>query len=307
MKIHGHRQSHIFAEIIKTTLKVIFSLAVLALQVALYYLMFIKAYTYFRVRLTLNVLGFLIVLALYNRDMNAGHKLSWIIVILTLPMAGTLLYLLFGNGRNVPRHRVRKMEECFNYKQQLLSKRATVDDERGKMLSSFLYRTAGMPVYDKTETRYFSNIAEKHEALLRDIERAEKYIYIEYFVVSDGYVLESLLDALTKKGEEGVKIRFIYDDIGSKRAFKRRTKKRLASIPELELCVYEPTGIVFNPRINYRDHRKLVVIDGRGKRDSLRNSLLKKARHAVCYRNDLRRNDSRSLERSHDEGPYRTL
>lgn len=264
MKIYGKRQSHLFAEIIKKALKIAFSFFVLGLQVLLYYLMFIQAYAYFQVRLALNVLGVIIVLALYNRDMNIGHKLSWIIVILVLPMAGTLLYLLFGNGRNVPRRRAQKMEECFNYKRYLVSeKKVEIADDRGKMLAHLVQNEGNMPVCENTVTQYFSDIEKKHASLLQDIEKAKKYIFIEYFVVSEGYVLNTLLSALERKGNEGVKIKFIYDDIGSKKYLRKKTKKRIASIPNLELCVFEPTGIVFNPRINYRDHRKIVVIDGK--------------------------------------------
>lgn len=264
MKIYGRRQSHLFAAAVKTALKIIFSIAVLALQIALYYLMFVKAMAYAQVRIVLEIMGLIIVMTLYNRDMNAGHKLSWIIVILIIPMAGTLLYLLFGNGRNVPRRRTKKMPESFSYNQsEEQDCKDEIADSRGKMLAHLVSRNSGMPVYGKTETRFFSDVADKHAALLADIERAGKYIFIEYFIVSDGYVLESLMEALERKGKEGVKIYFIYDDIGSKVAFKRRTKKRLAAIPNLELCVYEPTGIVINPRINYRDHRKIAVIDGK--------------------------------------------
>ncbi len=263
MKIYANKNSHYFAETVKKTLKILFSLCVLALQVGIYYLTFVRAYEYFWVRTVLNILGVIIVLALYNRNMNAGHKLSWIIVILIFPMAGTLLYLLFGNGRAVPRRREKKMLASLGSEQYLTAcDKVTVDSERGRILAHLLYGTSGMPVYSGTKTLFYSDIEKKHRQMLLDIEKAKEFIYIEYFILSEGYALSSLIEVLERKGREGVKIKIIYDDIGSKKNFKKKTKRRLASIPNLELCVFEPMGIVFNPRINYRDHRKIVVIDG---------------------------------------------
>ncbi len=265
MKIVGRRQSHLFAAVIKTALAIIISLVILALQIAFYVVLILGIYNLWYLRIATEVIGILVVLNLYRRDINSSYKLSWTIFILALPFAGVVFYFTFGGGRNVPR---RKAEKINGY---LRTKAVESDcfvglnsaDTRGAMLVNSVHNNSFYDVYRHSETEFFPDIAEKHRRMLKDIEEAKEYVYIEYFIISDGKVLESVIDVLERKGKEGVKIKFIYDDIGSKKCLRRKTKKRIASIENLELCVYEPMSLVINPRINYRDHRKIAVVDGK--------------------------------------------
>lgn len=265
MKIVGRRQSHLFAAVIKKLLAIIISLVILCLQIAFYGVVLVGVYNLWYLRIAASVLGLIFVLALYKRDINSSYKLSWTIFILVAPFAGTVLYIIFGGGRQIPK---RKAKIINDYLEPQIEKNYFTDglaqtDPRGAGLITALENSSFYTAYANTQSEFFSDIAQKHERLLADLNSAEKYIYIEFFIISDGYVLESVLETLEKKGAEGVKIKFVYDDIGSKKHLKRRTKKRLADIENLELCVFEPTGLTINPRINYRDHRKIVVIDGK--------------------------------------------
>lgn len=264
MKVDGIRQTHLFAAFIKRVIAVLVSLAVLAIQIAFWVMVFAFREVWY-VRYAVGIIGLIVVLRMYLRDINEGIKLSWTILILVMPFAGPLLYYFFGNGRNLPRKKEKLVTEY------LLDKVPTTNaieslagaDERGAMLARSLRAHSGYPLYSAQELTYYSDISQKHEQMLADLESAQEYIYIEFFIISDGELLESVLDVLTRKGKSGVKIKFMYDDIGSKKALSRKTKRRIANVDNLTLCVYEPATITINPRMNYRDHRKIVVVDGK--------------------------------------------
>ncbi len=265
MKITGKRQGHLVAAVIKTMISVIVSVAVFVLQLAFYVVLFAGVYSAWYLQLATGLMGFLVVIWLYRKDINPSYKLSWTIVILAMPMAGTLLYFLFGGGRNVPKRKAKKINA---YLQPMIAHThrigvLEVTDPRGAMLCKGLKDNSNMDAFTHTDTRFFATGAQKHAALLDDLMSATDYVYLEYFIISDGEVLSSIMQVLTERGRAGVRIKFIYDDIGSKKALSRKTKKALAAIPNLELCVYEPATLSINPRINYRDHRKIAVIDGR--------------------------------------------
>ncbi len=266
MKITGNRHSHIFAETIKTALKVVISLVAFVAQFAFYYFMFFVLVNLWYVQLALAIMGVVIVFVLYRRNVNSAYKLSWTIFILAFPLVGTVFYVLFGGGHSLPWRKIKKIRKAYKDMipecQDAMTDLKQVD-ERGAMIANALYSTSRLPVYKSTKTEFFSTAAKKHDRLLVDLLEAKQYIYLEYFIISDGYVLDGILDVLEKKGKEGVRIKFIYDDIGSKKALKKKTKRRIAKIEGLELCVFEPIGVVINPRINYRDHRKIVIIDGK--------------------------------------------
>ena len=98
--------------------------------------------------------------------------------------------------------------------------------------------------------------------MLNTIKNAKKYVFLEYFILSDGVLLEELISVLAELGNKGIEIKIIYDDIGSKRALSSKTINRLIDIPNLKLAVYEPLGLNINPAVNYRDHRKICIVDG---------------------------------------------
>lgn len=264
MKVDGIRQTHLFAVFIKRVIAVVVSLMVLAIQIAFWVMVFAFREVWYA-RYIIAFIGLIVVLRMYSRDTNEGIKLSWTIVILVMPFAGPLLYYFFGNGRNLPRKKEKRVTEYLSGKVPTTNavESLSLSDERGAMLARSLRAHSGYPLYAAEKLTYYSDISKKHAQLLEDLEGAREYIYIEFFIISDGEVLESVLDVLERKGRAGVKIKFMYDDIGSKKALSKKTKRRIASIDNCCLCVYEPATITINPRMNYRDHRKIVVVDGK--------------------------------------------
>lgn len=127
---------------------------------------------------------------------------------------------------------------------------------------SYLSNLGEFPVYQGGPQKYYSNGASLFDDIIEDLKKAKKFIFIEYFIVADGVLLSRMLDVLEQKANEGVDIRIIYDDLGSHGTLKRRTKKKIKSMG-IKLQDFNKLVPVFNLALNLRDHRKIVVIDGK--------------------------------------------
>lgn len=222
-----------------------------------------------------NIVSFLMVLCILPREDNPSYKISWIILIMAVPLVGGIFYLIFGRKVNGKRM-ARQIEE---YTRALLHKDhgalprcsgstcADCLDELRKnhpMLArqaDYISNVSGFELYQNTEVEYFP-IGEKfYERLLEELRAAKKFILLEYFIIQHGKMWDSILKVLEQRHEHGVEIRILYDDVGC-----------VATLPALygdylrakgfQVGVFNP----FHPRLssatNYRDHRKICVIDG---------------------------------------------
>ena len=127
-------------------------------------------------------------------------------------------------------------------------------------LFRYLATTCRYPTYYGKDVTYFSTGEEAIEALFADLEKAEKFIFMEYFIVHEGKVMEQLLDILSRKAAEGVEVRFMYDGLCGLKLPKHYAER----ISELgiQCCVFSPIRPILSSYQNNRDHRKITVIDG---------------------------------------------
>ena len=258
----------IFKKIIAILLAIIF----LGGQLFLYYELLFGIYLdhnhqigFWIIYLLVYILGLLTVAKLYNKAVNTSYKLTWTILILIVPLFGTFAYYIYGNGRSMPRRKNRKIRAYLlnRIPKTRIKEELKETDLVGYNLIRGLEQSTGFTCYQNTEVKFYSNVKEKHKHLLEDLRTAEKYIFLEFFIVSEGKLLDELYDVLKEKGEKGVQIYFIYDDVGSKATFKKKSLKHFLEIPNLTMKSYAPFGQNMNPAINYRDHRKIAVIDGK--------------------------------------------
>lgn len=212
---------------------------------------------------TLGIISALAVLYIVSRQDTAGYKLTWSVLILVFPIFGGLLYILYrlqpgmGNLFVVQE----KTRQYFTLPGDALEEAVRAMPEESARLSS-LQNFSGFPVYDRTKTQYFPSGEAKFAALLEDLEKAQKYIFMEYFIVSEGEMWNSIAEILIRKAAQGVEVRFLYDDMG---CFLLLPPKYRRFLEENGICTR-----VFNPfrpflmavQIN-RDHRKIAVIDGK--------------------------------------------
>ncbi len=224
------------------------------------YLMRYSIYAYF-------VLELVSVITVFTLVNNAeSYKLSWIIIILVLPVAGLFLYFMWGRKRVNSRY-FRRLRELDNQMMQSLKQDESVvhDLERqhpNKVQISRYLRKEGFPIYNNTKATYYKVGEDVLSAMLEDIKSAKKFVFMEYFIVSDGKVWSDILEELTKKAKEGVEIKLLFDDFGTLRinthAFREDIKNR-----GIHMCIFNPIHRdMARMSFNYRNHKKITVIDG---------------------------------------------
>jgi cardiolipin synthase len=129
-------------------------------------------------------------------------------------------------------------------------------------LSRYVYRRGGFPTWENTSAKYFPDGESKFRELLIQLEKAEKFIFMEYFIVAKGYMWDTILEVLKRKVEEGVEVRFMYDGTCSFSLLPYNYPKKLQEYG-IQCHMFAPVVPALSTRQNNRDHRKIVVIDGR--------------------------------------------
>lgn len=251
---------------IKILLRVIISIVLIALQIFIYYLLFVGSFNLPYIYLISFIISIILVIHLYNSNDNVSYKIVWIMIILLFNVTGPLLYLCFGNGNNLP---IRKNKKITGYLLSLIEENNVKEDILkadlfGGRCVNFLHETTGFYPYRNQGEEFYSDGLLMFDKMIEEIDNAKKYIFLEYFIVASGNMLDKLIDHLLMAKKRGVEIKFIYDYVGCNvpKVLKKKDKKRLAEITDNNFIPYNPLGINFNLGINYRDHRKIMIVDG---------------------------------------------
>ena len=206
-----------------------------------------------------------VVLHLNSQHTNAAYKMPWIMLIVAAPVMGLSLYLLigiFGDLGSIGK-RMKKIREKTRPMLMEAAKDIRPPEEfPAAGLSRYLSRQASCPVYSNTAVTYFAEAFDALEALKRDLEQAEDFIFMEYFAVSGDSAFQEISDILIRKSRQGVDVRFMYDDVGSVGYVNMIFARRLADAG-IRCMVFNPALPVLNLFMNHRDHRKITVIDGK--------------------------------------------
>jgi len=213
------------------------------------------------------ILGIITVITIINRRGNPDHKIAWIVFILLFPIFGISVFLLWGGGRVTPYIR-KKMRICEAKNMRYLKEEESV---RGKLRyydmmhsrqADYLTGETGFPLYDGTSTEYLSPGEKFLPRLLEELSKAEKYIFMEFFILAEGEMWNSIHEVLVERIQNGVEVKIIFDDFGS---IKRQNKGFLSKLKAdgIEVSVFNPINPIMNIFMNNRDHRKIVIIDGK--------------------------------------------
>ena len=230
----------------------------IALQVAVFVATAVYFSQYYRiVNLISMALAAVVLLCIFNRDMAVDAKLPWALLVAIFPITGSVIYLFFS-------HNYASISDRKMFKKLPQLKLAEKRPEApSKYLGQLNYlRAMGALAFSDTDTKYFGCGEDFFVDYLAELQKAEKFVFLEYFIVERGKMLDTILEVLKEKVKQGVEVRLLYDDFGSltkvKGSFCRKINKmgircvRFAKLKPFVSAVY-----------NNRDHRKITVIDGK--------------------------------------------
>ena len=205
-----------------------------------------------------------VVIGIIGSNENPDYKIPWLLFVIILPIVGFMLYFLF-HQRKLPKKIVKRLNKYHNsldYKDgenfEELEKENSLIASQAKVLTNI----ANTHLYKNTELVYYSTGEEMYDAMIRELEKAEKFIFLEYFIIEEGKFWDSILEILKRKAKESVEVKVLYDDIGCMGTlpgnyFRLLKKHNIDCIPFSKLKGQA------DGEFNNRSHRKILVIDGK--------------------------------------------
>ena len=203
---------------------------------------------------------FMVLFIVIKRD-ESTYKLLWLLIILTMPLVGALLYLFFGNKRTAKplKKRLQGVASRGDPRPLPVGETPFAGEKRMEQTIRWLERKTGYPLCKARPVRYYPLGDDMFPDMLRDMKSARRSIYIEYFIIEPGQMWDAMLEVLEDKLRQGVDVRVMYDDLGSISSFnfsnaRELTQKGIPCVPFNPLLALKGTA-------NYRDHRKMLIVD----------------------------------------------
>ena len=225
------------------------------------------SYQFTYANLAIRTIAIIVVLVIVNRWTNPANKLSWTFIILLSPVLGLLLYMIFGRSSLTKKTQERmdsvnrEVSACL-YQTPEIKEQLEREDLSVYRQSRYINDWAGFPLYHNTSTKYYSCGEEMFPDMLADLEKAEHFIFLEYFIVDQGVMFDRIVEVLEQKSKEGVDVRLIYDDIGCINTLPPKYYKVLQA-KGIKCAAFNPFRPIMSVVMNNRDHRKIFVVDGK--------------------------------------------
>ena len=207
-----------------------------------------------------------VVYVINKEETNPAYKLSWSIIIMIIPIVGAALYMFFHAQLGTAffydkKNRMVKMTRPLIPQDRRVIDDLTQEDIYSGRLAKYINEYGNYPVYKNTGIKYFKIGEEKLDRLISELKKAKKYIFMEYFIIDEGQMLDKVLSVLEQKVKEGVEVRMLYDGMGTQIHRPRQFKQMIES--KGIICrVFNPFRPFLSSVQNNRDHRKIAVIDG---------------------------------------------
>ena len=221
----------------------------------------------FLINLILRVLAFLFVLYVASQRNESSYKILWLIIILTLPVFGTIMYIFWGDKKTSKPldNKLQNSRRAIFFKpiqDKKIYEEIKKDDAHLAQNFAYIERKTGFPVYKNESTEYYSSGEQYYESIIKELEKAEKFIYIEYFIIAEGKFWNSMIEIMERKAKKGVDVRVIYDDFGSLMTLPTGYQYILMK-KGIKCIQFNPIKLFISGTLNNRDHRKILVIDGK--------------------------------------------
>lgn len=231
---------------------------VVSIHFLCYYMPFLKH--------LIEIVAFVLVIFLLNTAKEPAFKICWLLLILPFPVVGTCLFLRlggFGPSRKTKKSlEYMEMRRCEGLLLQEASLRSGVDfHSEAEMQLRYFEKEICMPAYGNTRTEYFSAGEILFFQMKKQLKKAKKYIFLQYFIIKNGCFWGEILDILREKQKSGVEVRILYDDVGCLFFLPEDFAKKMEYFGIRAVCVH-PLRLLVSHKCNQRDHRKLMIIDG---------------------------------------------
>ena len=208
----------------------------------------------------------IMVIGLLNSQIDPTAKITWLIVIMLLPVFGVFLFIFIQSDLG---HRAlkKRMDQIIGETKERIPQSERVmesfsrTDAGAASLARYMRRSGCHPVYEKTAVTYFPLGEDKFEEMLKQLRTAEHFIFMEYFIVDEGVMWGQILEILAKKAAQGVDVRVMYDGTCEFALLPHDYPKRLRALG-IKCKMFAPVTPFASTHYNYRDHRKILVIDG---------------------------------------------
>lgn len=212
---------------------------------------------------------FIVVMFIYliTCDMDASAKLTWLFLMMMFPISVSILFWFsrqdFGHRYAIDRlsQMIRESREVITQDPEVLNREELIESGTDD-LNRYMNRSGKFPIYDHTETTFFPLGEDKFAAMLEELKKAERFIFMEYFIIDEGHMWGSILKILADKVKQGVDVRVMYDGMCEVSLLPHNYPERLGKYG-IKCKPFTPLTPFVSTQYNYRDHRKILVIDGK--------------------------------------------
>lgn len=217
---------------------------------------------YFYVFILITVI--VVVLTIIASNDNPDYKIPWLLFVICVPIIGFMVYFMFYERKLSKKFRKRfdRINESLNYDDSLNQSEISTYDKLISSQALELCKISGSHLYKNTNIEYFKIGEEMFLSILDELKKAEKFIFLEYFIIEEGLFWNKILEFLKEKAQSGVEVKVIYDDIGCMLTLPGNYYKKLAKY-NIDCIPFSMLRGQANNEFNNRSHRKILVIDGK--------------------------------------------
>jgi len=246
----------------------VFVILTLLIQIAFLVSLVTGAGIYFQyTNWILRILSIIVCVHVLNKHAKAAYKITWIFLNMLFPIFGGILYIFFNLQSNPRKFRrlikksIQNSRDAFYLSGNHLPDLLNTYPEFGPQ-AHYLQDYAGFPVYTNTRSVYFDSGEAFFQRVLKELEKARKYIFLEFFILREGVMLDPIISIMERKAREGLDVRIIYDDLGCFMSLPAHYRKTLRE-KGIKCFVFNPFKPILSSLQNNRDHRKIIIIDGK--------------------------------------------
>lgn len=241
----------------------------LVLQITLLILLLVTFRKYYIYLFGINLI-FVVIAVFYiiNDNINPSFKISWILITSGIPILGWVIYFIFGERRLLKsiRKKMKSISLNMNYSMDLTREYTIKNpmdyDKNAYTIAKYINTSTGSNLFFNTKTEYFKSGEDSFDRFIEDLKSAKKFIFMEYFIVSEGVFLDNIIEILKEKVKKGVDVRFIIDDVGSIFTLPNEKISEYKSFG-IKIVEFNPIRFLLLPKHNNRTHRKMTIIDGK--------------------------------------------